>query len=239
MEVSAIEPHPHLTRLWLDRARFEAVLGGRWPYLAAPVTLLGFAALGVLFGSTARLVVAGLETGVPLAAGLATASLLAAEPALELQLSVKGGVRPAIVVRAAALFTWSALCSATALLLAQLSGLFGDRLPSVGPVLLQLLWLAPLAAFIVAGILLAVAFRSRAMASGALMTFWVAGHSFHDVFVSSPPLRAWYPFLTVYAGDAPDWVATRLTLLGLAAVSAAVAAAWLGAGEWLLAAEDR
>jgi hypothetical protein len=239
MEEPTITSRPQVARARLDRACFEAVLGGRWPYLAAPLTLAGFAVLGVLFGSTARLVVAGIETGVPLAAGLTTASLLAAEPALELQLAMRGGVRPAILMRAGAVFAWSALCSAGALLLAQLSGVLGDHLPSVGPALVQLLWLAPLAGFTVAGVLLAVSFRSRAMASGALMTFWVAGHSFHDVFASSPLLRAWYPFLTVYAGDAPDWVATRLTLLVMAAISLAVAAAWLGAGEWLLATEDR
>ena len=223
----------------VDRARLEAMLGGRWSYLAAPLALAGFAALGVLFGSTGRMITAGLETGVPLAAGLAAASMLASEPALELQLAIPGGVRPAILIRVGAVFGWSALVSAIAWLAADLSGAFASRVPAGGPVVAQLTWLAPLAGFTVAGALLAVAFRSRAMASGSLMAFWVAGHAFHDAFESEPLLRSWYPFLTTYAVDASDWAATRLVLVGLTTATLVGLGACLGAGEWLLASEDR
>ncbi len=223
----------------LARARFEAVLCGAWTYVAAPFTLAFFAFLGVIADSPGRLLTAGLETGVPLAAGLIAASMLAGEPSLELQLTIPSGVRPAILLRLGAVFAWSsAVCVVTWLVAYQL-GVFGDWLPAGGPALAQLTWLAPLAAFTVIGALLAVAFRSRALASGAVMIFWVAGHAFRSDFESQALLRAWYPFLTTYAAGASDWAATRLTLLGLAAVALVALAAWLGAGEWLLSGEDR
>lgn len=223
---------------WAALLRRDASLVGMAAYVAPPLALLGFAGLGVLAPEPARLAMAGLETGVPLAAGIVAASVVATDPALELQLSVPGGFRPAAVRRLAAIVAWAGVVSAIPWGVGAATGLLGERMPTAGAVTAHLAWLAPLVAFTAAGALLALVARSRAFAAAVLSIFWVIGHAAHGLFEDTPWLRAWYPFLTTYAPHEADWLVTRLTLLGIGL--AAAVALWLGltASEWILGSED-
>ncbi len=218
--------------------RFETRLVGIAPAAIPPLILLGFAALGAIARRQAQLVTVGLESAVPLAAGIVAASLIAREPSLELQLGMPGGYRPAALRRLAILFAWSALASLAGWIVADAAGLVAAWGPNEGPVAAQLTWLVPLAFFVAIGGLAAVVLRGRATAVGVLAILWFTGHLFHGGFETIPYFRAWYPFLTSYAPTAADWLATRLTLLAIAGVAFAALAASLRAGEWLLASED-
>jgi hypothetical protein len=217
----------------------EARLLGRAAYAVPPLVLLGFAALGLIVGrGEARVVTAGLEAGVPLAAGIAAASLVAGEPALELQLGMPGGYRPAALRRLAILFGWTSIVSFVGWLVADAAGLVAAWGPDVGSAAAQLTWLAPLAFFTAAGALAAIVLRGRAASAGLLGTLWVAGLVLKDPIAATPWLHAWYPFMTTFEPRTPDWVVTRLVLLVVAAILTASLAVCLRAGEWLLASED-
>jgi hypothetical protein len=223
----------------LRNARVESTLVGRASYLVAPLVLLAAAAFGWLARDEGRLFTAALETAVPLAVGIYAASILAAEPALELQLATPNGFRPTALRRLAILTGWGAIVCAAGWWIADATGSLAGWRPNVGLVESQLVWLPSLLAYSVGGFLLAIVFRSRSSAVSVLALFWIGGHSFHDVFETTSWLRAWYPALTTYEPAAADWEATRLGLLLLAAVALVGLAAWLGASEWLLSAEDR
>ncbi len=215
----------------------EARLLGRAAYAVPALVLIGFAALGLVVGrGEARVVTAALEAGVPLAAGIAAASLVATEPALELQLGMPGGYRPAALRRLAILFVWASLVSFAGWLAADMAGLLAAWGPDVGPAAAQLTWLAPLAFFVAAGALAAVVLRARAAAAGLIGTLWVAGLVLP--VAATPWLRAWYPFMTIFDPRTPDWLVTRLVLLLVAGTLILILARCLRAGEWLLASED-
>ncbi len=218
--------------------RLEARLVGLAAYAAPPLILIAFAALGVIARREGNMVVAGLETAVPLATGIAAASMVSQEPSLELQLGMPGGYRPAALRRLAILFAWSSLVSLAGWAVGNAAGLVPVWGPIGGPVAAQLTWLAPLAFFIAAGALAAIVLRARATAIGLLAFLWVAGHIFHGAVASVPWLHAWVPFLTTYAPDDPQWLPTRLALVAVAGVAVAGLTLSLRAGEWLLASED-
>jgi hypothetical protein len=220
------------------RVRLELALVGPAALIAPGLVLLAFAGLGLLSGRPARLLTAGLETGVPLAAGLAGAALLADERALELQLSLPGGFRSAARWRLGLLAGAAALASLVGWGLASAAGLLAAWLPAVSPVVAQLTWLAPLALLGLAGPLLALVLRSRAAAAGVLTGGWLLAHALHDVALGTPALRAWFPFLTTYDPIAPDWLATRLVVLALGIGAGLLLGSLLRDGEWLLRSED-
>jgi hypothetical protein len=220
-------------------ARVESAMVGRASYFVAPLVLLAAAGFGFLARDDGRLLTAALETAVPLVVGIYAASILATEPALELQLATPGGFRPAALRRLAVLIGWGAIVCAAGWWIADASGTLSGWQPNVGLVESQLVWLPSLLAYSIGGFLLAIVFRNRSSAVSVLALFWIGGHSFHDVFETTSWLRVWYPALTTYEPTASDWEATRLILLLLAAVAFAGLAAWLGASEWLLSAEDR
>jgi hypothetical protein len=228
-----------MTSVLFQNARVESVLVGRASYFVPPLVLLAAAGFGWLARDDGRLLTAALETVVPLVVGIYAASILAAEPALELQLATPGGFRPAALQRLGILVGWGTIVSAAGWWIADASGSLAGWRPDVGLVESQLVWLPSLMAYSIGGCLLAIAFRNRSSAVSVLALFWIAGHTFHDVFETTSWLRAWYPALTTYEPGASDWAATRLVLLLLATVAFSGLVAWLGLSEWLLRAEDR
>jgi hypothetical protein len=223
----------------ISTARIDAGLLGKAAYFVAPGVVLAAAGFGLLFRDSARLITAALETAVPLVVGIFAASVLASEPALELQLSTPYGFRPAALRRLSILFGWSAAVCLAGWWIADATGALAGWRPPADAVESQLLWLPSLAAYAVGGCLLAVVLRSRSAAVSAVALFWVGGHAFHDVFTTTPWLRFWYPFMTTYEATASDWATVRILLLAAAAVAIVPLAAMLGVGEWLIGGEDR
>jgi hypothetical protein len=220
------------------RLRLELALVPRIGLVAAPLILLAFAGLGALTNRRGVFITVGLEAAVPLAAGLAAASLLADEPSLELRISLPGGVRSLAVWRLGLQLATTALVCLVGWIMADAIGLLDAWLPDVSPLLAQLTWLAPLVLLTMAGACLAVVLRSRTAAAGILAGGWLLAQALHDVALGLPALRVWFPFLTSYEPGATDWLPTRLLVLAIG-LAAAVLLGWLlGDGERLIGAED-
>lgn len=224
----------------MTRALFhaDARLIGVVAYAMPPLVIVGFVLLGLVVGDVPRMLVGGLEAGVPLAAALAVSSIVASEPALELQLSGPRGFRPAALRRIAALTAWCAAVSAVAWTLALVTGLADAWRPAVDPLTSQLTWASSLAVFVGAGMLLPLALGSRSTAAGTLGLAWILAFTFHVPWIEAAGWRLGFPFFTVFAPAVPDWLPNRLALLGIGAAAVALATVFLGAGERLLRAEE-
>lgn len=164
--------------------------------LAMPVLVaLLFAGAAILAASAgadeqqvARALTAGLELGLSLAAGLAAVHVVASEPAVDLQLTLRTRYRTTLLRRLALLAGWT---GAFALLWASALDLLGLwAVP--GPFALgQLAWIAPLAWFVSA-------------ASAVLGLLWVFENSGVGVagFLQSDWLRPFFLFATTHAPGA-------------------------------------
>ncbi len=221
------------------RLKLESSVLGIGAVVAPPLVLVSFLFVGFIARDPARLLTVALEAAVPLAVGLATASLLASEPALELQLATPGGFRPAALRRAGLLFGWAALLSLVTVLIGRAAGTFDSWPGPADPLRDLLMWLSPLSLFAAWGCVLGIALRSRGAAAALLTGFWIAGLALKDWFLAHDFARAWFPFMVTFSPDDPSLLANRLTVLALAAIGLAVAVVWLGRGEWLLGSEDR
>ncbi len=225
-------------RCQVDRLRREADLLGLSAVVAPPLVLVSFGFIGFLIGAPGRMLTAAFEVGLPLGLGLTSASVLAGEPSLELQLSAPGGFRPAMLRRLGLVFGWALAVSLAGYLIARLAGLLDSWLPRLNPVESLLLPAAPLAAFGAWGCLLGVAMRSRGSAAAALAGFWLVALWMKDWLLGEAATRAWFPFMYSFRPDAPDALENRIGLLIVAAGGLLLAALILGRDEWLLGSED-
>jgi len=217
--------------------RHETRRLGALPLALPPLTVGVFAALAGLMGAggadsrqIAKLLLAGLEVGLPLAAGLIAAGVVAGEPAVELHCSLPTRYRVTLLRRLALLLAWTSLVSVGAAAL--LVGV--DRWLVPRPfALAQLGWLAPLLWFVAVGATLALALRSRAASSGLLTGVWLLENLFRETFLATDWLRFWFLFATTYTpgAAAEEWPANRATLVGTAAVVAVGAWAMTRTGE--------
>ncbi len=238
-QLDALRPVAPAWRGRTARLRYEATILGIAAFAVPPIVLVSFAAMGLLVREPGRMLTGGLEVGVPLAVGLTGATLLAAEPALELQLATPGGFRRSALRRLGLVTLWAAVLSLAAVAAGRVTHIFDAWPGTTGFADDVLMPLAPLAAFAAWGALLGVALRSRGAAAAAVTSFWLAALAWHDAFLSEASLRAWYPFQFTFAPHATDAIATRLTLLGVTVLGCGILALWLGWQEWLLGAEDR
>ena len=201
--------------------------------LGTPVlVLLLFGGLALLSSSlgadgvyVARLLVAALELGLPLAAGVAAASVASDDPAIDLQLSLETRYRVTLGRRLALLVLWTSLLALPWTLALRLSGLWSLWVPEtvlVG----QLVWLSPLLWFVGAGAALSLLTGSRTTSGAVLGGLWVFGNLFRGVFLTEGWLRPLFPFATVYAAGADFWLTNRLALIGVALA--------LGLAAWAL-----
>ncbi|HVQ95401.1 MAG TPA: hypothetical protein VMU51_30510 [Mycobacteriales bacterium] len=196
--------------------------------LAAGALLVGLASRDG--GNRETAVAFVLEALVPLGAGVAAGSVLAAEQAMELQASVPARVATTVLRRVLLALAWTAACAAVAT-----AGVYaaGWWRPDGGLAAAELAWLAPAAAL--AG--LAVAASALAGSAGLPTTLvvavwfgqetraaWFAGHRWAQPLYLFPHTR------DVVAAD--RLAANRIVLL-------AIGAAGLAAGWLLLHAEER
>jgi hypothetical protein len=236
-----------------DRLRTEVRLLG-WPILGLPALAaaiyVGVAALsrwGTLrSGGTpafahfqaARVLLALLENGLPLAAGLSAALLVGLDPLLELHLALPAPYRGIVACRLALLLAWVLACTTAASTAITVAGYSQPPTARVHPsVLLQLTWLAPVLWFAAAGSALALAMRSRVASSAVLGMIWIAQFLLKDQFLQSPTLQKVYLFLTEEAGTPPYWLANRLLILAMAVALFGLVVPLLGQPEALLNAE--
>lgn len=192
--------------------------------LATPVLVLllvgGFALLSSLLGAeratVARLCVAALELGLPLAAGVAAASVASEDPAIDIQLSLKTRYRVTLGRRLALLVFWTSLLALAWTLGLHLAGLWELWVPE-NLLAGQLVWISPLSLFVAAGAALSLATGSRTASGAVLGGLWVFENLSRDLFLTEEWLMPLFPFATTYAAGADLWLENRFALLGCAA----------------------
>ena len=213
-------------------ARYEMRRLG-WMGLATPAVVAflfcGMALLMTLVGAdearVARVLVAGLELGLPLAAGVVAAGIAADEPAIDLQLALFTRYRTTLLRRLALLVAWTALFAFTWSVDLRLSGLWSVWVPEnflVG----QLVWVSPLLWFVTVGAAAALVFGGRSVSGALLGGLWTFEILFRDLFISKEWLRHEFLFATIFAPGADYWLPNRLVLISTALV--------VGLAVWLL-----
>ncbi|MEU8268140.1 hypothetical protein AB0B89_13315 [Sphaerisporangium sp. NPDC049002] len=193
--------------------------------------------LGSLEGNTAWMLLGAVEAGFPLMTGIAAASLIGRDPAVELQLTLPSGYRVTLLRRLAVTSGWAALCATAATALFMATG-WWDVVPGTpGGLAGQLTWLAPTVWLTALGLLAAAAFRSTVAATTTVAMVWLLEQVVGDVLRGNAVTRSLYLFATSHGAGADDWSVNRVTLLVTA--MALLAAAWplLGDAERVLGGE--
>jgi hypothetical protein len=222
--------------------RHEAARSG-WPALLTPAVVgVAVAALAaVMLGASAphdtvvRLLVAGSEAVLPLAAGIGAASLAGRDAAVELQLSLPTPYRSTLLRRLAVTVTWPALLALAGSAVPLATGWWP---PAHAGAESLLVWAAPLCWLAALGAFLSVWLRSTAAASGVVAGLWLVELIFGPLFGKTPVLAQLYLFPTSRLPDMPGWTTNRAVLLGTAAVLLAGLAWLLSRPHRLLFEED-
>jgi hypothetical protein len=204
-------------------ARHEVRVLGPWlfalPAFVAMVFTLVLAMMGVRQAGhmdIGNMVMAGIEGTVPLVAGIAVATIVSVEPALELQLAVLVPYRRTVLRRIALLLLWSSIIEV--LSVALVSAVWPWALPSKGLPGYLLIWLAPLLWFSAWGAILALLLRSRAASVAILGVVWAVELLFHAALSAYGWTRAVYVFATMFDSASSYWGVNRLELLLTAVV---------------------
>ncbi len=167
--------------------------------LLAPALLTAVVAGGAALngGALAKPLLFAVEMGVPLAAGISTAALLARHPAVELHLTLPTRYRTVLLCRGAAISVAAGLAAAGS----------WPLLPRThGALLGQLTWLAPLCLLVSLGLFAAAVLRFPAGATAVVVAPWLLELVLPGRIPSVVNL-----FATSMGGD--DWMANRLTLI--------------------------
>ncbi len=205
------------------------------PVLAVPpaVTLLAAAVIAMAHGTSSggRVVPGAVETLLPLAAGVATASAVSRDRSRELQLSMPASYLGTLARRAALTLGMVAMCAVVLTV-----AVIGTRMWPAAPGLLaaQLVWLAPAAFLAALGVALSLLTTSGGVAAAVVGVVWLAEVAKPSLFVG----RGWQPLYLFASGvvpAAPFHHGTAATaawwqdrgVVGLAALGLAVFAAVL------------
>ncbi|QIN84526.1 hypothetical protein GBA63_19160 [Rubrobacter tropicus] len=212
----------------MSLARYELRLLGRFGLATPVLALLLFGGMALLMaflgandGQVARVLVAALELGLPLAAGVIAATIVNDDPAIGLQLSLKTRYPRTLVRRLVVLTLWTALIAFLWTSSLHLSGLWEFWVPE--PFLVgQLVWLSPLLWFVAAGALLALLLGGRATSGAIIGGLWAFENLMRGLFLTKEWLRPEFLFATTYAAGADFWLTNRLALISTALVMGAV-----------------
>ncbi|MFI5955694.1 hypothetical protein [Cryptosporangium sp. NPDC051539] len=223
--------------------QYEARRAGWAALLGPPIAIalgLAAAAANPLPGdaSTARILLGTLEMAVPLAAGVACASLVGRDPAVELQLTSPTRYRLTLLRRMAVTLGWTAVFAGPAAIVLVATGWWARWPENHGAFVGQLTWVAPTLGLSGAGFAAAALFRSPGAAGALVTTLWAIQQFFAGLAQESRPGRLLYLFATTRGTAPDDWTANRLTLLGAAGALTALAVVVLGRSERLLREED-
>lgn len=200
--------------------------------LAIPlVVMVAFAGFGVLMrfngvtpARSMRAVVAGLEIGVATAVGMTTASFIARDPLLELQLSLPTPYRKTLSRRLGLLLLWSALIGIVATVVARVAG---HPLSPVSFIESQLVWFSPLIWFMGAGALLTLVLRSNAGGSAVIAGIWIGENLIGKHFADHAWSQPIFLFATSYLPGASFWLDNRLELAAMGLVMCGLVFLWL------------
>lgn len=226
----------------LEAARYEARIVGLW-VLALPAFVAGLftIAAGMMAFKQAQhidiqhMVMTGLEGALPLVAGIGVATIVAHEPALELQLSMPLPYRRVALVRCGLLLTLTAFIEGGVIFV--LARAWPWALSKDGGAWL-LAWLPTLFWFAGWGALLALLLRSRAASAAILGVIWVIELAFHGIFPQYGWTTPLYVFATMFSPDAPFWLLNRLELLGTGILLFIAVWLYLSNAEWRLRGEE-
>ncbi|MEV0972222.1 hypothetical protein [Microtetraspora glauca] len=204
--------------------------------LMALLAILG-ARLGSRESTTAFMLAGALEWVIPLITGMAAASSLGRDQAVELQLTLPVGYRSTVLRRLAVMAGWTGLCAAAGSAVLAVGGWWGLVPDAPGGPAVQLTWLAPALWLAALGLLASAAFRSTVAATTTVAFVWVIELMFPGPLQASLPSRLLYLFATTRGMVPDDWTANRVVLL--CSALPLVAAAWflLGDAERVLGGE--
>jgi hypothetical protein len=188
--------------------------------------------------TTARILLGTLEMAVPLAAGVACASLVGRDAAVELQLTAATPYCVTILRRMAVTVGWTAVIAAATAATLIATGWWTRWPAHHGAFVGQLTWVAPTLGLSGVGLAAAAVFRSPAAAGALVTTLWAIQQFFGDLAQQHRPGRLLYLFATTRGAVPGDWTANRLTLLGVAAALTALALVVLRRSERLVREED-
>ncbi|MBM2614667.1 hypothetical protein JIG36_03745 [Actinoplanes sp. LDG1-06] len=225
-----------LWRYEVRRAGWTAVLG---PPLAVALGVAAAVASPVAGdATTARILLGALEMAVPLTAGVACASLIGRDPAVEIQLAVPTPYRETLLRRTVVTLGWAALVAAVTAGALIATGWWARWPDNHGPLTGQLTWVAPTLALGGLGLAAAALTRSPAAAGALVTTVWAVQQFFAGAAQQHLPGRLLYLFATTRGADPEAWTANRLTLLATAAALLTLAVVVLGRSERLIRSED-
>jgi len=188
--------------------------------------------------TTARILLGALEMAIPLTAGVACASLVGRDPAVELQLTAPTPYRATLLRRMAVTLAWTATVAGLTAAVLIATGWWARWPANHGAIAGQLTWVAPTLGLSGVGFAAAAVFRSPAAAGALVTTLWAIQQVFGDVAQQHRPGRLLYLFATTRGAAPGDWTANRLSLLGAGVALVAVALLVLGRTERLIGEED-
>lgn len=180
----------------------------------------------------AKMLTWSMEILFPLAAGTVAATIVAADPGVEWQLTMPTPYRVTVFRRLMIVLIWSALVAFGDVLVLRIIGRWDVPRPFL---VSQLMWLSPMLSFAALGALLALLVRNRSASAGLVGGAWIVEVLFHGYLLDRAWARPWFSFATTWAAGEEFWLSNRLTLIGLAVVLFGVVAALLQRSEMLLA----
>lgn len=228
----------------MDLWRYEVRRAG-WVSLLGPPIAIAVGVTAALVNpqpgetTTARILFGAVEMAVPLAAGVACASLVGRDPAVELQLTAPTPYRITLLRRAAVTLGWTAAVAALAAAALIATGWWVRWPDHRGPLVGQLTWVAPTVGLSGVGFAAGAGFRSPAAAGALVTTLWAVQQFFADLAQQHLPGRLLYLFATTRGAVPGDWVANRLALLGAGAALVACALVEPGLEDGYLAVTAR
>jgi hypothetical protein len=188
--------------------------------------------------TTARILLGALEMAIPLAAGVASASLVGRDPAVELQLTAPTPYRVTLLRRLAVTLGWAAAVAALTAAVLIATGWWARWPANHGVFAGQLTWVAPTVGLSGVGFAAGAVFRSPASAGALVTTLWAIQQFFADLAQQHLPGRLLYLFATTRGAVPDDWTANRLALLGAGTALIALALVVLGRSERLIGEAD-
>lgn len=223
----------------IARTRHEACRVGAAGWAAPVAAVLVTVALAGLASwrggqQVDRLLMTGLEAVLPLAAGVAAATLVARDGCRELHLSLPARYGGTLARRLGVLGLWYATLAVTYSV--ALWGL--DRWSGPAGVVGALVWLAPTAWLAGLAVVVVLVGRSAAAATTVVSGVWLLEQLFAGQLAAHPVGRHFLLFMTTRVGHSDGWLANRLWLLASAGALGALAAALLARPDRLLSSEE-
>jgi hypothetical protein len=193
-----------------DRLYYELKLMGKKLFLTPLLIILisTVLSLWMKYGGhvdPARFLLAVAEIILPLATGIIIGTIIAVDPALELQLTFPRKNDATGILRVTLVFVLMMLCAlifisvVDALKLIYLPTFMDTWSPMVRFLVVQMIWFAPLLWCMVVGFCFALLMQSRTAAGALLGCIWVAEIIFKDYIALTPWLRPilLFPFTLV------------------------------------------